>query len=57
MKKPICCLKCGIQLHSSDWEILKAHNTLPVCDECELIELILKEGIIDKDCNKLRVVE
>jgi hypothetical protein len=57
MRKSICCLKCGIQLHNSDWEILKAHNTLPICDEYEFIELRIKENSIDNDRNKLRVIK
>jgi uncharacterized protein YecA (UPF0149 family) len=36
--KTIKCLKCGVRLHPSDWIILKKMNTLPICDNCSLID-------------------
>jgi NAD-dependent SIR2 family protein deacetylase len=46
VRKNIYCLKCKTLLHPSDWEILKTHNTLPVCDSCETenIDLEKKES-------------
>jgi NAD-dependent SIR2 family protein deacetylase len=35
-EKIVYCLKCKRPLHPSDWEILKNHNSLPVCDDCEM---------------------
>jgi hypothetical protein len=32
------CLKCGIQIHYTDWIILKELSLLPVCDNCLLKE-------------------
>jgi acetyl-CoA carboxylase beta subunit len=32
------CIKCGVRLHLTDWIILKEMNTLPICDNCSLIE-------------------
>jgi hypothetical protein len=31
-------LKCGIQIHYTDWIILKEMAMLPICDNCLLAE-------------------
>jgi NAD-dependent SIR2 family protein deacetylase len=36
LRKQVCCIRCGIRLHPSDWEILKYNNQLPICDECDI---------------------
>ncbi|MBH0166752.1 hypothetical protein IHV12_17665 [Fictibacillus sp. 7GRE50] len=32
------CIKCGVRLHPTDWIILKEINTLPICDNCSLVD-------------------
>jgi hypothetical protein len=32
------CIKCGIQLHPTDWIILKQMSKMPICDSCLFIE-------------------
>jgi NAD-dependent SIR2 family protein deacetylase len=56
LKKPVTCLKCGVKLDRTDWEILKYHNKLPICDECELGNLEEKDIPVQND-SKLRLVE
>lgn len=36
MRKPVCCIRCGIKLHPTDWELLKYINPMPICDECDI---------------------
>jgi hypothetical protein len=28
------CIKCGIRIHQTDWEILKEMSLMPICDNC-----------------------
>lgn len=50
------CLKCGVKLDRTDWEILKYHSKLPICDECELRDSEEKDMMEPND-SKLRLVE
>jgi hypothetical protein len=36
LKKQVCCIRCGIRLHQTDWEILKSINQMPICDGCDI---------------------
>jgi hypothetical protein len=56
LKKIIMCLKCGMKLDNTDWEILKYHNKLPICDECELRDSE-QENITKPSDSKLRLIK
>jgi hypothetical protein len=36
MRKTVCCIRCRIKLHPTDWELLKYKNQMPICDECDI---------------------
>lgn len=36
MRKTVCCIRCRIKLHPTDWELLKYNNQMPICDECDI---------------------
>jgi DNA-directed RNA polymerase subunit RPC12/RpoP len=35
-KRIVNCLTCKVRLHTTDWEISKKANLLPICDNCAL---------------------
>jgi DNA-directed RNA polymerase subunit M/transcription elongation factor TFIIS len=46
------CIKCGVQLHPTDWIILKEMNTLPICDNCSLDEEKNNNELLQNKINK-----
>ncbi|OOE12487.1 hypothetical protein [Fictibacillus arsenicus] len=59
MKKQVCCIRCGIRLHPTDWEILKYNNQMPICDECDIKysnenKKILNASLQLNYCNKVK---
>jgi hypothetical protein len=55
MKKQVCCIKCGIRVHPTDWEILKYHNMMPICDGCDLKYFnVIKKRANDSYTSKIK---